>query len=115
MIKLERDELALREIQDAEKAAAKQEEINKEAFVDYLGGDQLFLSMFEKDTDGTTLLQINEDIREAYREYMKNFGMITKELHEFGLQQAELRKAEIEMFDHSIGEAKDAVFKESRE
>lgn len=46
---------------------------------------------------------------------MKNFGMITKELHEFGLNQAELRKAEIDMFDKSIGEAKDAVFKESRE
>lgn len=47
--------------------------------------------------------------------FMKNFCIITKELHEFGLKQAELRKAEIEMFEKSIGEAKEAAFKESRE
>lgn len=44
------------------------EEVNKLAFVEYLGGDHLFNAMFAEDMDGLAFLQMGEEMMEAYKE-----------------------------------------------
>lgn len=68
-MKLERDEQEMKELELLQKKEESQESLNADAFVDYVGGNHLFLAMFDKDLDCKTLLEMGDNVMDLYNEY----------------------------------------------
>ncbi|EEB15824.1 protein phosphatases pp1 regulatory subunit, putative [Pediculus humanus corporis] len=114
LLKLEREESETKAIFKKKKREEEQEILNSEAFVEYIGNNHFFKSLFENDTDCQALLQMGDFSSGFYEEYQKNFEEIANELVALGLQQLELRKEEIARFEKHVGDAKRRLYEESR-
>lgn len=68
MTALEEEESAEKHEKTQVQVKAAQEEMNKRAFVEYLGGTYFFESMFSDDPEGNCFLQMGDDINDTYRE-----------------------------------------------
>ncbi|GFN98389.1 dynein regulatory complex subunit 3 [Plakobranchus ocellatus] len=84
------------------RAAAEEQErkraetqLHKEAYVEFLNTAKLFEDMYADDPEGNKLNQIPEKLM-----------TVCQQLFEFGLQEYEKRKAEVDMFWECVNEAK---------
>ena len=78
---------------------------NKEAYVDGLNSDELFLGLFSEDPEGQKLNMIPgaDDLLADYHEKVVN---VCKEIYEFGKNQKDLRQKEVDEFWKCLIEAK---------
>lgn len=96
-----------------EKLAEDQEiEANKEAYVDGLNSDELFLNMFSEDPEGQKLNE-TPGADELLNEYHDKFVNVCKEMFTFGKAQKELRRKEVEEFWKCLMDAKQANTEEA--
>lgn len=102
---IEESEREIREKKEAEEAEALR---HMDSFVEYLGSDHLFRSLFENDEDGNALKAIGEEIMEYYVEFEEQFVRVCKQLFQFGQEQYALRKVEVDQYLESAEGAKDA-------
>ncbi|XP_067008571.2 dynein regulatory complex subunit 3 [Anabrus simplex] len=100
---------------DAQREDAREVAMYSEAFMEHLNRDQLFLSMFAKDTDGQALITMSEETQELYDHYKEQFDEKTQELFQFGLQQNNIRQEEIKQFLKCVTDAKVECKEKSRE
>ncbi|KAL0271226.1 UNVERIFIED_CONTAM: hypothetical protein PYX00_008392 [Menopon gallinae] len=112
--KLEREENRLKEIRIAREKEEEAERINEIAFVEGLRGGGLFNQMFENDPEGRTLLLIGDSAHEVYNEFKKLFCETSNEIIALGLQQEEIRRAEIEEYEAATKLATEQNYLESR-
>lgn len=103
------DELKHREAQlqiKLEEEQAKQEKLeeHKMAFVEHLNGPFLFDSMYSEDVEGNKLSYL-PGVRELLEAYKDKFVIICLNIFEYGLNQQEKRKVELDTFNECIQEA----------
>jgi hypothetical protein len=78
---------------------------NREAYVEGLNGDDLFLSLFAEDVDGQKLNK-TPGADELLAEYSEKFVVVCKEMFEFGKAQKLLRVKEVDEFWKCFNECK---------
>ncbi|XP_028632403.1 dynein regulatory complex subunit 3 [Grammomys surdaster] len=103
------DELKHREAQmqlKLEEEQAKQEKLaeHKMAFVEHLNGPFLFDSMYSEDIEGNKLSHL-PGVGELLEAYKDKFVIICLNIFEYGLNQQEKRKLELDTFNECIQEA----------
>ncbi|CAG5115260.1 unnamed protein product [Candidula unifasciata] len=76
-------------------------QLHRNAYVEYLNTDQLFLDMYADDPEGNKLNQIS-----GVYEMLIKLTALCHELFDFGLQEYEKREAEVNMFWDCVNEAK---------
>ncbi|CAL1542806.1 unnamed protein product [Lymnaea stagnalis] len=77
----------------------------KEAYVEYLDTDKLFVDMYADDPEGNKLNEI-PGVDEMLIIYKEKLVAVCKELFSFGLLEHDKRKAEVDMFWECVNEAK---------
>lgn len=95
-----------REIQEKKEAEEAEALLHSESFVEYLGSDHLFRSLFQDDVEGNALMLIGEEMEEYYDEYQEQFSATCKQLFEYGQVQYKIRKSEVDQFTQSVEGAK---------
>lgn len=90
----------------------KEFEADKEAYVDGLNSDELFLGMFNEDPEGQKLNE-TPGADELLNEYHDKFVLVCKEMYVFGKSQKEQRQKEVEEFWKCLVEAKQANTEEA--
>ncbi|XP_059139602.1 dynein regulatory complex subunit 3-like isoform X2 [Physella acuta] len=80
-------------------------ELQQKAYIEYLDTDKLFVDMYADDPEGNKLNEIPgvDEMLVFFKEKLVN---VCKELFNFGLQEYEKRKAEVDMFWECVNEAK---------
>lgn len=111
--KVAEDETHELEIEAREEAERAEAELHAESFIEFLGGRQLFDSLFEKDPDGRLLLLINE-VQDAFKEYETNFLEVTQKLFQVGQERYITRKSEVQQFFKCVNDAKEDNQRESQ-
>ncbi|CAG5132951.1 unnamed protein product, partial [Candidula unifasciata] len=116
----EQEELdrAAKKIEDVNLLMEKELKLHKEAFVEYLNTDRLFLEMYADDLDGQKLNEMP-----GADEIVEKLLEVCNRLFEFGLEEREKRKEEEQMFWDCVNEAKaenkqmamDAIYEYSKE
>lgn len=106
----------LKEVKEGEKSRLEQEakeeaereeaELHAESFIEFLGGRQLFDSLFERDSDGAVMMLMGEEIEQFYKEYEEEFLETTRQLFEVGQEQYKIRKDEVTQFFYCINTAR---------
>jgi len=85
----------------------EQNRTNREAYVEGLDSDQLFLSLFDEDVDGKKLNKTpGADLLLA--DFHDKFVVICKKMYEFGKVEKEVRDKEVQEFWKCLSEAKNA-------
>lgn len=95
-----------REIQEKKEEEETEALLHSHSFVEYLNSDRLFRSLFENDDEGKALLVIGDEIIEYYTEFEEQFVKVCKQLFQFGQEQYELRKVEVDQYLESAEGAK---------
>lgn len=90
----------------------RETQLNKEAYIEGLNSDELFLSLFSEDTEGQKLNMI-PGADELLAEYHDKFVAVCKEMYEFGKSQKEMREKEVGEFWKCFNEAKDTNTEEA--
>lgn len=104
--KVAEDEAHELEIEAREEAERAEAELHAESFIEFLGGRQLFDSLFEKDPEGKILLLISE-VQDAFKEYETNFLEVTQKLFQVGQERYITRKSEVQQFFKCVNDAKE--------
>ncbi|KAK3789570.1 hypothetical protein RRG08_016249 [Elysia crispata] len=78
---------------------------HKEAYVEYLNTVKLFEDMYADDPEGNKLNQI-PGVDEMLVVFKEKLMAVCQQLFEFGLQEYDKRKAEVDMFWECVNEAK---------
>lgn len=95
-----------REIQEKQEAELAEALRHSDSFVEYLGSDHLFRSLFENDEEGKLLLVIGDEVVEYYTEFEEQFVKVCNQLFQFGQEQYALRKVEVDQYLESVEGAK---------
>ena len=85
----------------------KELESNKEAYVEGLNGDDLFLSLFSEDAEGQKL-NLVPGADELLAEFHDKFVVVCKDMYAFGKSQKEVRDKEVNEFWKCFNDAKNA-------
>ena len=85
----------------------KELESNKEAYVEGLNGDDLFLSLFSEDVEGQKL-NLVPGADELLAEFHDKFVVVCKDMYAFGKSQKEVRDKEVNEFWKCFNDAKNA-------
>jgi len=85
----------------------KELESNKEAYVEGLNGDDLFLSLFSEDAEGQKL-NLVPGADELLAGFHDKFVVVFKEMYAFGKSQKEVRDKEVSEFWKCFNDAKNA-------
>ncbi len=85
----------------------KEQNENKEAYVEGLNSDELFMTLFTEDNEGQKL-NMTPGADELLTEYHDKFVAVCKEMYEFGKSQKIVRVKEVEEFWKCFNEAKTA-------
>ncbi len=85
---------------------AKEIQQNKEAYVDGLESDELFLNLFAEDTEGQKLNE-TPGAAELLNDYHDKFVNVCKEMFAFGKEQKDTRMTEVKEFWKCLLEAKE--------
>ncbi|XP_063234764.1 dynein regulatory complex subunit 3-like isoform X2 [Bacillus rossius redtenbacheri] len=101
----EEEEKVQREREETE-ARRKELEWHTAMFVEGLGPDQLFHSMFEKDAEGKAMLQLSEEAEQSYDEYRAQVAQVSKQVFQIGVEQHKARQDEIRQFSECVAAAK---------
>lgn len=99
----ESSRIAQEEKEEAERIEA---ELHAGSFIEFLGGRQLFDSLFEKDDDGRILKMMGEEVDQYYKDYEEEFLQTTRTLFEMGQEQYALRKDEVDQFFRCVDTAR---------
>lgn len=99
-------------VRNEKNLVAIENEADKEAYVEGLNSDELFLNLFSEDGEGQKLNE-TPGADELLNEYHDKFVNICKEMYTFGKSQKEIRKVEVEEFWKCLSEAKDLNTEES--
>ncbi len=105
---LEEEEVVIQRKESEERKRVEQLEQHTIAYVEQLDGNALFLEMYEEDADGKKLSKLpgmEEDILPVFEE---KFSEVCLKIFEYGTEQAEVRKSEVDTFFSCIEEAKSA-------
>lgn len=86
--------------------------LNKEAYVEGLESDELFLSLFSEDPEGQKLNMI-PGADELLTEYHDKFIIVCREMYEFGKSQKEVRNKEVSDFWQCFNHAKNSNTEEA--
>ena len=103
---LEEEEAVIFQKEKEQSTRLDQLEQHKEAYVENLDGSDLFDEMYEEDLDGKKLSKLpsmEEDILPVFRE---KFTDVCMKIFGYGIEQAEVRKAEVDTFFTCVEEAK---------
>lgn len=106
MRQIEEIEQKEREVQEKKEAEEAEALRHSDSFVEYLGSDHLFRSLFENDEEGNALKAIGEEIMEYYVEFEEQFVKVCNQLFKFGQEQYALRKVEVDQYLESAEGAK---------
>lgn len=101
------------EKQVAEQLKQQEKALYLNCFVEFFDGREFFDTCFDNDPDGRTLLKIKE-VHEVYLQFENEFLEISKSFLEFGLEQFEIRKKEIDDFLLCVDSAKYKNLKKSQ-
>ncbi|CAF0830778.1 unnamed protein product [Brachionus calyciflorus] len=93
-------------------ALEKENYLNKEAYVEGLNSDELFLSLYEEDSEGEKLNMI-PGADELLAEYRDKFVAVCKEMYDFGKSQKDLRLNEVAEFWKCLNDAKNSNTEEA--
>ncbi|ENN76938.1 hypothetical protein D910_07071, partial [Dendroctonus ponderosae] len=104
--KLEREENEAQEKRNAIEKELSDAEMHSKMFVEYLNTGKLFEMMYEKDEEGTALLDIGDEVSELYEEYKTQFIDLCRQVFEVGQKHYTIRQAEVEHFGKGIEKAK---------
>ncbi|CAH2981430.1 unnamed protein product [Chilo suppressalis] len=85
------------------------------SFVEYLSGPELLESMFEKDPDGTLLLQIGGELIGFYEQYKEQYVETMAGLVEFAQEAYNDRQNEIKLFNDLVLNALEDSVKKSKQ
>ncbi|KAJ0178160.1 hypothetical protein K1T71_005983 [Dendrolimus kikuchii] len=85
------------------------------SFVEYLSGPELLESMFEKDPDGTLLLQVGGELIGFYEQYKEQYVETMANLVEFAQGAYTTRQNEIKLFKDLVDTALEDSVKRSKE
>lgn len=91
----------MREEKEAAEAA-----LYEDSFVEFLGTNYLFESMFEHDHEGKAMLLIGEEMEEYYAEFSNLFFDVTQQIFKTGQEQYAIRKTEVDQFMKCVETAK---------
>ncbi|XP_041987235.1 dynein regulatory complex subunit 3-like [Aricia agestis] len=104
---------------DAKRLAQEEYEARVEfyalSFVEYLSGPELFEKMFEKDPDGSLLLQVGGDLVGYYEQYKEQYVETMAGLVEYAQEAYNVRQAEIQLFKDLIDNALEDSVEKSKE
>lgn len=103
---IEEIEQVKREIQQKREAEEAEALRHSDSFVEYLGSDHLFRSLFENDEEGNALKAIGDEIMDYYAEFEEQFVKVCNQLFQFGQEQYALRKVEVDQYLESAEGAK---------
>jgi len=81
-------------------------QLHKEAFVEYMNTDKLYRDMYADDPEGLKLKYM-PGVDEMLVLFKEKIQQVCQQLFEFGLQEYEKRKAEVDMFWECVNEAKE--------
>ncbi|XP_005092481.1 dynein regulatory complex subunit 3 isoform X2 [Aplysia californica] len=84
----------------------KEIQLHKEAYVEYLNTDKLYRDMYADDPEGVKLNYM-PGVDEMLVVFKERIQSVCQQLFDFGLQEYEKRKAEVDMFWECVNEAKD--------
>ncbi|CAG9861222.1 unnamed protein product [Phyllotreta striolata] len=79
----------------------REAELNMDSFVEYLNTRHLFDKMYENDAEGKLLLNLGDDVMEAYNEFQENFVNYCREIFDIGQKHYKIRQDEIAAFFRS--------------
>ncbi|CAG9793993.1 unnamed protein product [Diatraea saccharalis] len=84
------------------------------SFVEYLSGPELLESMFEKDPDGSLLLQVGGELIGFYEQYKEQYVETMAGLVEFAQEAYNVRQNEIKLFKDLVLNALEDSVKKSK-
>ncbi|RNA42467.1 leucine-rich repeat-containing 48 isoform X1 [Brachionus plicatilis] len=99
------NEEADEKIRQENQTLEKETHLNKEAYVEGLNSDELFLSLFNEDSEGQKLNLI-PGADDLLADYHDKFVSVCKEMYEYGKAQKDLRENEVGEFWKCLNEAK---------
>lgn len=91
-----------------EESEKKEKELtlHKEGYVEYMNTDKLYRDMYADDPEGVKLNYM-PGVDEMLVVFKERTSTVCQQLFDFGLQEYEKRKAEVDMFWECVNEAKD--------